>query len=68
MLDADTAHKLAVKLESHIIIPMHYEGIGAKDALKNFNKEDTSEKPAEKLTLKKKDLIGRNGDIIVLTV
>lgn len=68
VLDADAAHKLAVKLESSIIIPMHYEGIGDKNALKDFNKEDTTEKPIDKLTIKKKDLIGRNGDIMVLKV
>lgn len=67
VLDADRAHKLAVKLEASVIIPMHYEGVGDKDALKAFTK-DGVEKPIDKLTLKKKDLVGRKGDIMVLSV
>lgn len=67
VLDADKAHKLAVKLEASVVIPMHYEGMGDKDALKTFVKEG-AEKPIEKLTIKKKDLADKKGDIIVLRV
>tara|TARA_B100000745_G_scaffold298180_1_gene246349 strand:- start:2497 stop:3102 length:606 start_codon:yes stop_codon:yes gene_type:complete len=67
VLDADKAHKLAVKLEASVIIPMHYEGMGDKDALKVFTKEG-AEKPTDKLTIKKKDLTDKKGDIIVLSV
>lgn len=66
VLSPDDAHKLAVKLEPRIIIPMHHEGLGEKDALKQFAKEDTTEKPVDKLTLKKRDVAGRNGDIMIV--
>ncbi len=68
VLDADKAHKLAVKLEASVIIPMHYEGMGDKDALKVFKKEEANGKPVDKLTIKKKDLTDKKGDIIVLSV
>lgn len=67
VLTAEEAHKLAVKLEANIVIPMHYEGMGDKDALKAFSK-DGAEKPADKLTVKKKDVSARNGDIMILKV
>ena len=62
------AHELAVSLEPKIIIPMHWSGIGDPKALEAFLKEagNGSEK-ADKLTLKKKDLAGKNGSILVLT-
>jgi len=62
------AHELAVSLEPKIIIPMHWNGIGAPKALDAFLKEagNGSEK-TDKLTLKKKDLTGRDGSILVLT-
>lgn len=64
MLDYAEANKLAVSLEPKAIIPMHY---GTAD-LKNFLKEAGEEKVAaqEKLTIKKKDLDGKEGEIIVL--
>jgi len=63
------AHRIGVKLEARIIVPMHYDGIGEKDSLKTFLKEGGAEKekPVEKLTLKKKDVEGRVGDIVVLS-
>lgn len=67
VLDADKAHKLATKLEANVIIPMHYEGMGDKDALKTFCKEG-AEKPTDKLTLKKKDVSEAKGAIMVLKV
>ncbi|MEN9647933.1 MAG: hypothetical protein RLY57_737, partial [Candidatus Parcubacteria bacterium] len=67
VLDAAKAYKLAVSLEPKLIIPMHYGEIGAKDALKVFLKEaGENPAPTAKLTLKKKDLEGKEGDIIVL--
>jgi hypothetical protein len=62
VLNADLAYKLVVKLEPKIIIPMHYGEVGEKDALKKFLKEAGEDiKPIEKLTLKKKDLEGKEG-------
>jgi hypothetical protein len=67
VLDPAKAYKLAVSLEPKIIIPMHYGEVGAKDALKAFLKEaGENPKPEAKLTLKKKDLEGKEGDIVVL--
>lgn len=67
VLDAEKAHKLAVKLEANIVIPMHYDGMGDKDALAAFSKDGNEEK-MEKLTVKKKDVAEKNGAIIVLKV
>jgi len=68
VLDASEAHALAVALEAKIIIPMHYDGIGSKDALKTFLKEAGVEdiKAIDKLTVKKKDLEGKSGEVVVL--
>jgi len=68
VLDATTAHKLAVQFEPKLIIPSHFGEVGDKNALKTFLKEAGEEtvKPADKLTLKKKDLDGKEGDVIVL--
>ncbi len=67
VLDPVKAYKLAVSLEPKIIIPMHYGDIGGKDALKVFLKEAGENPKAEaKLTLKKKDLEGKEGDIMLL--
>lgn len=75
VLSPDVAHALAVSLEPKIIIPMHWSlpagkagGIGGQKSLDAFLKEsgNGSEK-TDKLTLKKKDLAGREGSILVLT-
>lgn len=68
VLSPNKAHDLAVSLEPKIIIPMHWSGIGQPKALETFIKAagNGSEK-VDKLTLKKRDLIGRDGSIIVLT-
>lgn len=67
VLDPVKAYKLAVSLEPKLIIPMHYGDVGVKDALKAFLKEaGESPEPVAKLTLKKKDLEGKEGDIVVL--
>lgn len=68
VLEPAEAHDLAVKIEPKLIIPMHFEGVGMKDALKHYLKEEGQEgvKPVEKLTLKRKDLDGKEGEVIVL--
>lgn len=67
VLDPVKAYKFAVSLEPKIIIPMHYGDIGGKDALKIFLKEAGENPKAEpKLTLKKKDLEGKEGDIMLI--
>ncbi len=67
VLDPAKAYKLAVSIEPKIIIPIHYGDIGGKDALKAFLKEaGENPKPEAKLTLKKKDLEGKEADVVVL--
>lgn len=67
VLEPAKAYKLAVSLEPKIIIPMHYGDIGIKDALKVFLKEaGENPEPQAKLTLKKKDLEGKEADVVVL--
>ena len=68
VLTPGKAHELAVSLEPKIIIPIHWSGMGDAKSLDTFLKDagNAGEK-VEKLTLKKKDLIGRDGSILVLT-
>jgi L-ascorbate metabolism protein UlaG (beta-lactamase superfamily) len=65
LLSPSDAYKLAVTLEPKIIIPMDYD----EKSLKAFLKEAGSEKvtPIEKLTIKAKELIGREGEVVVLS-
>ena len=75
VLTSAKAHELAISLEPKIIIPMHWSGIGLPQndgkgiskSLEAFIKAagNGSEK-VDKLTLKKKDLVGRDGSIIVI--
>ena len=68
VLDPAHAYKLAVKLEPKLIIPMHYGDVGDTNALKTFLKEggEDGNEAVDKLTIKRKDLEGKEGDIIVL--
>jgi L-ascorbate metabolism protein UlaG (beta-lactamase superfamily) len=63
LLEYDEAYKLAVQLEPKAVIPMQYNAASLKSFLKEAG-EDV--KPVEKLTVKKKDLEGKEGEIIVL--
>ena len=69
VLDAGDAHKLSVALEPKIIIPMHYGKEESKE-LAQFLKESGEESvnPVEKLTLKKKDIEGKKGEVVVLQI
>jgi hypothetical protein len=59
----DEANKVAVNLEANIIIPMDYDDTSLKTFLKEGG--DGAE-VLDKLTIKKKDLMERQGDIVVL--
>ncbi|MBX4199862.1 MBL fold metallo-hydrolase [Candidatus Parcubacteria bacterium] len=67
-LDPESAYKLAVSLEPKVIIPIHYGAVGKKDALNQFLKEGGEDKnsPLDKLVVKKRDLEGKEGEIVVL--
>ncbi|HRH26953.1 MAG TPA: MBL fold metallo-hydrolase, partial [Parcubacteria group bacterium] len=68
VLDPAIAHKIAVQFSPKIIIPAHFGEVGDKNALKVFLKEAGEEgvKPVDKLTIKKKDLDGKEGEVVVL--
>ena len=70
VLDAGVAHKLALQFEPKLIIPSHFGEVGQANALKIFLKEAGEEgiKPVDKLTIKKKDLEDKEGDVVVLEV
>jgi L-ascorbate metabolism protein UlaG (beta-lactamase superfamily) len=63
LLNPYDAHKLAVSLEPKLIIPMDYD----EQSLPIFLKEAGSEKadPVEKLTIKKKDIDGKLGEVVL---
>jgi L-ascorbate metabolism protein UlaG (beta-lactamase superfamily) len=64
ILDAKNASKLSASLEPKIVIPMDYDA----ESLKAFLKEAGAEgvQKIDKLTLKRKDLDGKAGEVIVL--
>lgn len=68
VLSPAEAAKLATQLEPKIIIPMHWSGMGEPKALDAFIKElgNAAEK-VDKLTIRKKDVAGKDGAIIVIT-
>lgn len=69
-INAREAAKIAKQVEPHLIIPMHYKVPGLKinlADLSEFLKEMGVDKQTtvDKLTLKKKDLIGREMEVVV---
>lgn len=60
------AQKLAVNLEAKIVIPVGYDDKSLKLFLKEAGAEDV--KAEEKLTLKKKDVVGKENEVVVLKV
>jgi L-ascorbate metabolism protein UlaG (beta-lactamase superfamily) len=67
VLEPSPAYKLAVSIEPKIIIPILYDDAKGKDSLKAFLKEaGENPKPETKITLKKKDLEGKEAEVVVL--
>lgn len=65
-LNPADAHKLALALETKVVIPMDFEH--AKGSLETFIKEGGSNaETMEKFTFKKKDLEGKEGSVVVLS-
>jgi len=68
MLNAYDANKLATKLEPKIIIPMDYDD----DSLKLFLKESGTDlskiEKVEKLTIKRKDIEDKQGEVILFKI
>ena len=63
-MDAKTAGKIASDLEPKMIIPMDYDDASLKAFLKEMGEEKAE--VVDKLTLKRKDLEGKDGEVIVL--
>lgn len=63
-LGPSEAYKFAVSLEPSIIIPMNFDEKSIRSFLKEGGVENL--KSVEKLTVKKKDLEGKQGEIVVL--
>lgn len=63
LLNPYDAHKLSVSLEPKLVIPMDYD----EQSLPIFLKEYGAEKiePVEKLTIKKKDIDGKLGEVVL---
>lgn len=69
-IDASEAVKIAEQIEPHLIIPMHYKLPNLKinlAGLPEFLKEMGLEKKSavDKITLKKKDLVGKEMEVVV---
>ena len=63
-LSPSEAQKLAVKLEPKIVIPILYDDKSQKQFLKEAGEEV---KPVEKLTLKPRDVVGKESEVVVLS-
>ncbi|MDQ5971403.1 MAG: hypothetical protein QG566_349 [Patescibacteria group bacterium] len=63
-MEASEAYKLAVSLDAKVIIPMEYDDKLLKAFLKEGGQEGV--KSIEKLTIKAKELMDKEGEIIVL--
>lgn len=64
MLDAKTAAKFVSSLEPKLIIPMDYDASTLKAFLKELGEEKAE--TVDKLTLKRKDLENKEGEVVVL--
>src|SRR3989338_9311973 len=58
------AQKLAVKLEAKVVIPVLFDDRSLKQFLKEVG-EDV--KPVEKLTVKPRDVVGKESEVVVLS-
>jgi hypothetical protein len=69
VLEPDDAYAFAVSIEPKIVIPMHYGTIGTKDALEVFLKEEsiteTQAPKVDKLTIKSRDIDGKQNEIVI---
>lgn len=66
VLSPSEAQKLAVKLEAKIVIPVLYDDKNLKTFLKESGSEGVS--ATEKLTVKPKDVVGKENEVVVLSV
>src|SRR3990167_6825979 len=64
LLDPQKAAGAAIHLEAKIVIPMNYNENQLKQFIKEFGAGETT--AADKLTVKKKDLAEKKGEVVVL--
>lgn len=60
------AHKISRLLEAKITIPMHYESDKSPQLKKFLEEAGESVVPTDKLTIRKKDFEGKEGEVVVL--
>lgn len=68
MLRAHEANKLANKLEPKLVIPMDYDDDSLKLFLREAGKDIKSLEKAEKITIKRKDLDDKQGEIVLFEI
>lgn len=66
VLNAYDANKLATKLEPSLIIPMDYDDNSLKMFLKETGKDNVEK--VDKLTIKKKDIEGKQGEVVLFKI
>ena len=66
VLSPADAHKLSLSFSPGLIVPMQYDAATLKQFLKEAGQEGVA--PQEKLTVKKKDMEGKEGEVAVLKV
>jgi len=66
VIDSEKAAKIVSQIEPKVVIPMHYGDSGSAELKKFINEMGGNGKPVDKLTLKKKDLEGKEMQFIVL--
>jgi hypothetical protein len=68
MLNAYDASKLATKLEPKLVIPMDYDDNSLKLFLKESGTDMSKIEKVEKLTIKRKDIEGKQGEVVLFKI
>ena len=66
LLEPQRAAGAAIHLEPKIVIPMNYNESQLKQFIKEFGPVASGMTPVEKLTIKKKDLADKKGEVVIL--
>lgn len=68
MLNAYDANKLATKLGPKLVIPMDYDDASLKLFLKESGSDISKIEKIEKLTIKRKDIDEKQGEVILFKI
>lgn len=63
----DAYNKVVVALEPNVVIPMHYDGPKSKELATFLKEGGNGSTEQDKLTIKKKEVVEKEGEITVLT-